>query len=99
MFPKNTSDVEYPGVAMHSGTRKDGRDLVREWTDRMKAEVHFSSSSFSAHSYIFTITFLYLGVQSNCCAVHVCLCAEKPLCMEQEATLITEPQQRGLLTG
>ncbi|KAM3621302.1 uncharacterized protein V6R79_009243 [Siganus canaliculatus] len=35
MFPKNTSDVEYPGVAKHCGTRKDGRNLVKEWTDRM----------------------------------------------------------------
>ncbi|XP_034541018.1 alkaline phosphatase, tissue-nonspecific isozyme isoform X1 [Notolabrus celidotus] len=45
MFPKNTSDVEYPGVAKHSGTRKDGRNLVQEWTDRTKDKVHFPSSS------------------------------------------------------
>ncbi len=32
MFPKNTSDVEYPDIAKHSGTRKDGRNLVQEWT-------------------------------------------------------------------
>ncbi|KAF0035531.1 hypothetical protein F2P81_013289 [Scophthalmus maximus] len=36
MFPKNQSDVEYPDVAKHSGTRKDGRSLVQEWSDRMK---------------------------------------------------------------
>uniref|UniRef100_A0AAQ5ZQU6 Alkaline phosphatase n=1 Tax=Amphiprion ocellaris TaxID=80972 RepID=A0AAQ5ZQU6_AMPOC len=36
MFPKNKSDVEYPNVLKHSGTRKDGRNLVQEWTDRMK---------------------------------------------------------------
>ncbi|XP_070758478.1 LOW QUALITY PROTEIN: alkaline phosphatase, tissue-nonspecific isozyme [Enoplosus armatus] len=36
MFPQNKSDVEYPGVAKQSGTRKDGRNLVQEWTDRMK---------------------------------------------------------------
>ncbi|KAM3878557.1 alkaline phosphatase, tissue-nonspecific isozyme [Diretmus argenteus] len=36
MFPKNTSDVEYPGIAKHSGTRKDGRNLVQEWIDRTK---------------------------------------------------------------
>lgn len=36
MFPKNTSDVEYPSIAKHSGTRKDGRNLVQEWTDKMK---------------------------------------------------------------
>ncbi|XP_040890826.1 alkaline phosphatase, tissue-nonspecific isozyme [Toxotes jaculatrix] len=36
MFPKNTSDVEYPDVAKHSGTRKDGRNLVQEWLDRVK---------------------------------------------------------------
>lgn len=36
MFPKNTSDVEYPGEKKHSGTRKDGRDLVQEWKDRME---------------------------------------------------------------
>ncbi|KAK5872043.1 hypothetical protein PBY51_012778 [Eleginops maclovinus] len=36
MFPKNMSDVEYPSILKHSGTRKDGRNLVQEWTDRMK---------------------------------------------------------------
>ncbi|XP_032369763.1 alkaline phosphatase, tissue-nonspecific isozyme [Etheostoma spectabile] len=36
MFPKNMSDVEYPDVPKHSGTRKDGRNLVQEWTDRVK---------------------------------------------------------------
>ncbi|XP_074531987.1 alkaline phosphatase, tissue-nonspecific isozyme [Halichoeres trimaculatus] len=36
MYPKNTSDVEYPGVLKHMGTRKDGRNLVQEWVDRMK---------------------------------------------------------------
>ncbi|XP_068599095.1 alkaline phosphatase, tissue-nonspecific isozyme [Brachionichthys hirsutus] len=36
MFPKNTSDVEYPDISKHSGTRKDGRNLVQEWIDRMK---------------------------------------------------------------
>lgn len=36
MFPKNTSDVEYPNVLKHSGTRMDGRNLVQEWTDRVK---------------------------------------------------------------
>lgn len=35
MFPKNMSDVEYPGEKKHSGTRKDGRNLVQEWIDRM----------------------------------------------------------------
>ncbi|KAM6947380.1 alkaline phosphatase, tissue-nonspecific isozyme isoform 1-T3 [Lycodopsis pacificus] len=36
MFPKNLSDVEYPRVAKHSGTRKDGRNLVQEWIDKTK---------------------------------------------------------------
>ncbi|KAL7837819.1 hypothetical protein SRHO_G00275300 [Serrasalmus rhombeus] len=36
MLPKNTSDVEYPGEKKHSGTRKDGRNLIQEWIDRMK---------------------------------------------------------------
>ncbi|XP_076863802.1 alkaline phosphatase, tissue-nonspecific isozyme [Brachyhypopomus gauderio] len=36
MLPENTSDVEYPGEKRHSGTRKDGRNLIREWTDRTK---------------------------------------------------------------
>ncbi|XP_068171727.1 alkaline phosphatase, tissue-nonspecific isozyme isoform X2 [Antennarius striatus] len=36
MFPKNTSDVEYPDISKHSGTRKDGRNLVQEWIDQMK---------------------------------------------------------------
>lgn len=39
MFPKNQSDVEYPGNTKHSGTRKDGRNLVQEWVDRMKDKV------------------------------------------------------------
>ncbi|CAL8336782.1 unnamed protein product [Lota lota] len=38
MYPKNTSDVEYPGQAKHNGTRKDGRNLVQEWMDRMTDE-------------------------------------------------------------
>ncbi|XP_043108629.1 alkaline phosphatase, tissue-nonspecific isozyme [Puntigrus tetrazona] len=36
MFPRNTPDVEYPGDKKHNGTRKDGRNLVGEWIDRMK---------------------------------------------------------------
>uniref|UniRef100_A0A8C5G403 Alkaline phosphatase n=1 Tax=Gouania willdenowi TaxID=441366 RepID=A0A8C5G403_GOUWI len=36
MFPKNQSDVEYPDVLKHSGTRKDERNLVQEWKDKMK---------------------------------------------------------------
>ncbi|XP_035236739.1 alkaline phosphatase, tissue-nonspecific isozyme [Anguilla anguilla] len=36
MYPKNTSDVEYPGERKHMGTRKDGRNLVKEWTERVK---------------------------------------------------------------
>ena len=39
MFPKNMSDVEYPGDKKHTGTRKDGRNLVQEWTNRMKDKV------------------------------------------------------------
>uniref|UniRef100_A0A7N5ZRJ3 Alkaline phosphatase n=1 Tax=Anabas testudineus TaxID=64144 RepID=A0A7N5ZRJ3_ANATE len=35
MFPRNTPDAEYPDMAKHNGTRKDGRNLVKEWTDRM----------------------------------------------------------------
>lgn len=41
MFPKNASDVEYPNILKHSGTRKDGRNLVEEWVDRMKNKVIF----------------------------------------------------------
>lgn len=36
MFPKNMSDVEYPGDKKQSGTRLDGRNLVQDWIDRMK---------------------------------------------------------------
>ncbi|GAA6107885.1 alkaline phosphatase, tissue-nonspecific isozyme [Tachysurus ichikawai] len=36
MLPKNMSDVEYPGEKKHNGTRKDGRNLIQEWIDRMK---------------------------------------------------------------
>ncbi|XP_061112919.1 alkaline phosphatase-like [Conger conger] len=38
MYPKNTSDVEYPGERKHMGTRKDGRNLVKEWRERMKGQ-------------------------------------------------------------
>lgn len=36
MYPKNTPDVEYPGDKKQNGTRKDGRNLVGEWIDRVK---------------------------------------------------------------
>ncbi|KAM4588008.1 alkaline phosphatase, tissue-nonspecific isozyme isoform 2-T2 [Odontesthes bonariensis] len=36
MYPKNKSDVEYPDVAKSSGVRKDGRNLVQEWLDKVK---------------------------------------------------------------
>ncbi|XP_051957437.1 alkaline phosphatase-like [Xyrauchen texanus] len=36
MYPKNVSDEEYPGDKKHNGTRKDGRNLVAEWIDRVK---------------------------------------------------------------
>lgn len=56
MFPKNTSDVEYPGVAKHNGTRNDGRNLVQEWIDGKKAKVRFPSllplSSSQLHFHI-----------------------------------------------
>lgn len=32
MFPTGTPDPEYPAIATESGVRKDGRDLVQEWT-------------------------------------------------------------------
>lgn len=39
MFPKNQADVEYPDTAKYSGTRKDGRNLVGEWIEKMKDKV------------------------------------------------------------
>ncbi|XP_032087628.1 alkaline phosphatase, tissue-nonspecific isozyme [Thamnophis elegans] len=33
MFPKNTSDVEYPDEEKYKGTRLDNRNLVQEWKD------------------------------------------------------------------
>ncbi|KAA0707644.1 Alkaline phosphatase [Triplophysa tibetana] len=36
MYPKNTPDMEYPAEKKHNGTRIDGRNLVEEWTDRVK---------------------------------------------------------------
>lgn len=67
MFPKNQSDVEYPDVVKHSGTRKDGRNLVQEWTDRMQNKVRLSSSlwCFSAPPFLIPITVTYLDVQSD----------------------------------
>ncbi|XP_077582063.1 alkaline phosphatase, tissue-nonspecific isozyme [Stigmatopora nigra] len=37
MFPKNTSDVEYPDTDNHNGTRNDGRNLIQEWIDKTKS--------------------------------------------------------------
>uniref|UniRef100_A0ABM5EK38 Alkaline phosphatase n=2 Tax=Pogona vitticeps TaxID=103695 RepID=A0ABM5EK38_9SAUR len=34
MFPKNTSDVEYPSEDKYRGTRLDGRNLIEEWRQR-----------------------------------------------------------------
>lgn len=42
MFPKNQSDVEYPGEKKHFGTRIDRRNLVEEWNNRMKNKVSCS---------------------------------------------------------
>lgn len=39
MLPKNMSDVEYPSEKKHSGTRKDGRNLIQEWQERMTGKV------------------------------------------------------------
>ncbi|XP_017260294.2 alkaline phosphatase-like, partial [Kryptolebias marmoratus] len=36
MIPKDTPDVEYPTQTKHNGTRKDGRNLVQEWVNRVK---------------------------------------------------------------
>uniref|UniRef100_A0A6Q2Z8M0 Alkaline phosphatase n=1 Tax=Esox lucius TaxID=8010 RepID=A0A6Q2Z8M0_ESOLU len=46
MFPKNQSDVEYPGDKKHFGTRKDGRNLVAEWTNRMKNKMNARTQAF-----------------------------------------------------
>lgn len=39
MYPKDTPDVEYPNEKQHYGTRKDGRNLIDEWKERMKEKV------------------------------------------------------------
>lgn len=46
MFPKNHSDVEYPNMPKHSGTRRDGRNLVAEWMEKMKDSVSSPLSCF-----------------------------------------------------
>ncbi|KAF5908739.1 alkaline phosphatase-like, partial [Clarias magur] len=38
MLPKNMSDVEYPSEKKHSGTRKDGRNLIQEWQERISGK-------------------------------------------------------------
>ena len=60
MFPKNQSDVEYPGDKKHFGTRKDGRNLVEEWTNRMKNKVNCS-----------VLVCLSLLFTMSCCFLHV----------------------------
>jgi len=54
MYPKNTPDVEYPGDKKHNGTRKDGRNLVGEWIDRMKDKV---KTVTSFHLFIYNVMF------------------------------------------
>lgn len=57
MFPKNIPDAEYPDMAKHNGTRKDGRNLVQDWINRMADKVRFSSSSLSLHFFLFLRSF------------------------------------------
>lgn len=59
MYPMNMSDVEYPDITKHSGTRKDKRNLVEEWKNTMKDEVIFLFvlllfSHFPDYIYIFS---------------------------------------------
>lgn len=70
MFPKNMSDVEYPNILKHSGTRKDGRNLVQEWVDRMKDKVIFPllflfALLVSSFPLIYLIAFSYSEIQSD----------------------------------
>lgn len=60
MYPKNTPDVEYPGDKKHNGTRKDGRNLVGEWIDRMKDKVKDETrekQGTSFHLFIYNVMF------------------------------------------
>lgn len=60
MYPRNTPDVEYPGDKKHNGTRKDGRNLVEEWTDRMKDKVKDETrekQGTSFHLFIYNVMF------------------------------------------
>lgn len=102
MFPKNQSDVEYPGIAKHSGTRNDGRNLVEEWIKKVNDKVSFASlylslvfhcSQLNLHILEFKVNVL-LTFTPSCT-----FCAERPLCLEQEATFVTESKQCGLLIG
>lgn len=46
MFPKNSSDVEYPDEERYRGTRLDNRDLVQEWRSaKPKDQVRRKSAS------------------------------------------------------
>lgn len=38
MFPKNTSDVEYPNEDKYRGTRLDNRNLVEVWKEKKPTE-------------------------------------------------------------
>lgn len=60
MYPKNTPDVEYPGDKKHNGTRKDGRNLVGEWIDRVKDKVKDETrekQGTSFHLFIYNVMF------------------------------------------
>lgn len=60
MYSKNTPDVEYPGDKKHNGTRKDGRNLVGEWTDRVKDKVKDETrekQGTSFHLFIYNVMF------------------------------------------
>ncbi len=74
MYPRNTPDVEYPGEKKHNGTRKDGRNLVGEWTDRMKDKVKDETrekQGTSFHLFIYNVMF-NLAQEKNTSTL--CLC-------------------------
>lgn len=74
MYPRNTPDVEYPGDKKHNGTRKDGRNLVAEWTDRVKDKVkHETRGKQGTSFHLFIYNVMFNSVQGKKAST-LCLC-------------------------
>lgn len=66
MFPKNTSDVEYPDEEKYKGTRLDNRNLVQEWEDAKPKDKVRGQPASSAKRFLITMD-VGLGREEAAC--------------------------------